>query len=83
MHRVYTRIYSEFRAPIKIIKNTREDALIRLFHISFPSAGNAGDTALSTMVRSIFNITFGKVSWKLRKAFRKVSESVIQQMQSL
>lgn len=80
MHRVYTRIYIDFRTPVKVLENARKDAALCLFHISFPSVSNAGDTALSTAVRDLYNKTFEKVSWKLFKASRKVSEAVIREI---
>lgn len=77
IHRIYTKLYVDFRSPFKTIKNIKRDAMFNLYHITFPSVSNAGDTALSTTVRDIFNGTLGKVSWKLRKASKKVSEAAI------
>lgn len=80
IHRVYSKIFSVIRYPIKMGANYRKNADIMLSHITLPSAGNAGDTALSTAVRDLFNEKLGSVSWKLQNVLLKITDKTIERL---
>ena len=77
LHSVYTKIYVGIRKLIKIAQIRRRGIPLRLTHIILPSVGNAGDTALSTAVRNIFERNLGPVSWQIHGATEKVTDRLI------
>ena len=82
LHRTYMKFIVNIRKPLKILKNHRTKYSLKLSHVTLYSAGNAGDTALSTAIRDLFNLNFEKISWKLKKVTARVNDKYIQDLNS-
>lgn len=76
------RIIVNARKPIYILKYKRSMANYRLSHVTFYSAGNAGDTALSTCIRDLFDSKLGSVSWDLIPITKPVNDKYIEKLNS-
>ncbi len=75
---IYTRIIEKLRNNFKILSNKKYNPNYTIEHVTIYSAGNAGDTALSSSVRRLFQMKIGKISWDLFPLRKKVSENSIQ-----
>ncbi len=64
----------------KLLKASKRNGGIRLAHVTIYSAGNTGDTVLSTCIRDLFAREFGPVSWRLMNLCGNVDARYIQKL---
>lgn len=74
------RVYVNLRKTVYKIKYKRFHPEYSMSHITFYSAGNAGDTALSTCIRDLFNKEVGRISWSLTSMVKPVNNKYIESM---
>lgn len=77
---IYVRTYIAFRKINKKFVCKRLDSDLKLSHISMYSAGNMGDTVLSTCIRDLFAKELGTVSWRLMDLCGDVDDKYIKRL---
>ena len=76
-HKIYIKLYTNFRKPVKLIKGRKIGAKLNISHVTIYSTGNAGDTVLSTAMRDLFNTSFGSISWNIKKVTATINQRYI------
>lgn len=76
------RFLVNVRKPLYLLKYKRIPSDYHISHITLYSAGNAGDTALSTCIRDLFDIKLGNISWNLIPILRHVDRKYIKKLNS-
>lgn len=74
------RVLVNARKPVYSLKYKRSNPDYRISHVTFYSAGNAGDTVLSACIRDLFDADVGRISWSLIPITKQVNKEYIERL---
>lgn len=77
---IYCRLYCTSRRYGKMLWERHNTGDVKLAHVGLWSAGNMGDTVLSTCIRDLFSKEMGRISWRLMDMFGDVDGEYVEKL---